>query len=234
VHAVSIREVAASIAHEVNQPLTAIVTIAESCLSWLSSDPQDMARLRKAAERIVRHGLRASEVLKSMVAQLEVANPVMSNLDLNEVVRDIVELMSAELCRSDVVLQVELCPRLGWVRGNRIQLQQVVLNLVKNGIEAMSESAIRPCLLRVSSAMNGGWAVIAVQDSGRGIDSASAERMFEPFFTTKSQGTGVGLSICRSIVEAHGGVISASPGETMGSVFQFTVPLISQRVAAEN
>jgi C4-dicarboxylate-specific signal transduction histidine kinase len=232
--AMTMRELVASIAHEVNQPLAAIVANAESCLSWLGADQPDVARVRKAAERIVRNGHRASAVLSSIRAQLGAPTPIMSALDLNEVIRDILDLMRTELSRYDVVLQIELCRYLGCIRGNRIQLQQVILNLIKNGIESMSESVTRPLLVRVSTAMNGGSAVVAVEDSGTGFDTAATRRMFEPFYTTKVQGTGVGLSICRSIVEAHGGVLWASRGEPRGSVFQFTVPLIGHNVSMEN
>ena len=137
-------------------------------------------------------------------------------------------------CRYDVVLRIELYRHLGGIRGNRIQLQQVIINLIKNGIESMSESPIHPRLVRVTTVRKGGSAVVAVEDSGIGFDAAAAEYMFEPFFTTKSKGTGVGLSICRSIVEAHGGVLWATRGEPLGSVFQFTVPLISHEASMQD
>jgi signal transduction histidine kinase len=224
----TMREVVASIAHEVNQPLAAIVANAESCLSWLSADQPDMARARKAAERIVRDGHHASDVLNGIRALLKSAAPAMLPLDLNEVVRDILDPMRADLSEKQVVLHIELTSQLGYVRGNRTQLQQVLLNLVKNAVESMCSEAPRPLLVRLSTAIQGGSAVLAVEDSGSGFDGAAAARMFEPFFTTKVQGTGVGLSICRSIVEAHGGVIWATPKTPHGSVFQFTVPFIGQ------
>ena len=232
--AMTVREVVASIAHEVNQPLAAIVANAEACLSWLSTDEPDMARVRKAAERIVRDGHRAGAVLNSIRALLKTPSPAMSDLDLNEVIRDILDLMRDELSRYDVVLQIELCRHLRFVRGNRIQLQQVLINLIKNGIESMSGSVIRPLLVKVSTAMQDESAVVAIEDSGGGFDATAAGRMFEPFFTTKREGTGVGLSICRSIVEAHGGVLWASRRESKGSVFQFTVPLICHSVSLDN
>jgi signal transduction histidine kinase len=227
-------ELIASIAHEVNQPLAAVVANAESCLNWLGADQPDIARVRKAAERIIRNGHHASAILDSIRTLLRAPAPVMSELDLEEVIRDILDLMRADFSRRDVVLQIELCRYLGCVRGNRIQLQQVMVNLIKNGIESMSESPIRPLLVRVSTARRGGSAVVAVEDSGAGFDRTAAERMFEPFFTTKREGTGVGLSICRSIVEAHGGVLWATRGEAQGSVFQFTVPLISHTASMQN
>jgi C4-dicarboxylate-specific signal transduction histidine kinase len=225
--AMTMRELVAAIEHEVNQPLAAIVANADACLSWLGTDQPDMARVRIATERIVRDAYRAGAVLSSIRALLEAPSPAMSELDLNEVIRDISDLMRNELSRHDVVLQIDLCKHLRYIWGNRIQLQQVLINLIKNAIESMSDSVLRPLLVRVSTAIQGELAVVAVEDSGRGFDAAAAEHMFEPFFTTKRDGTGVGLSICRSIVEAHGGVLFATRKESPGSVFQFTVPLIS-------
>ena len=223
----TMRELVAAIEHEVNQPLAAIVANADACLSWLGTDQPDMARTRMATERIVKDAYRVGAVLSSIRALFEAPSPAMSELDLNEVIRDISDLMRNELSRYDAVLQIDLCKNLRYIRGNRIQLQQVLINLIKNAIESMSDSAVRPPLVRVSTAIQGELAVVAVEDSGRGFDSAAAEHMFEPFFTTKRGGTGVGLSICRSIVEAHGGVLCATGKESPGSVFQFTVPLIS-------
>ena len=165
-----------------------------------------MARAREAAQRIVRDGYRASDVLNNIRALLKTSAPTMSQLDLNRVIRDILELMRDELSRHDVVLQIDLCRKLRYVRGNRTQLQQVLINLIKNAIESMSDSVARPLLVRVSTAAQGQSAVVAVEDFGSGFDAIAEERMFEPFFTTKGEGTGVGLPICRSIVEAHRGV----------------------------
>jgi C4-dicarboxylate-specific signal transduction histidine kinase len=232
--AMTMRELIASIAHEVNQPLAAIVANADACLSWLGTDQPDLARVRKATERIVRDGYRASDVLSSIRAVLKTSAPAMSELNLNGVIRDTLDLMRNELIRYDVVLQIGLCKQLGCIWGNRIQLQQALINLIKNAIESMSDSVVRPLLVRVSTAVQGELAVVAVEDSGSGFDAAAAEHMFEPFFTTKREGTGVGLSICRSIVEAHGGVLCASRKESAGSVFQFTVPLIHPPTSIQN
>jgi C4-dicarboxylate-specific signal transduction histidine kinase len=232
--AMTMRELIASIAHEVNQPLAAIVANADACLSWLGTDQPDLAHVREAAKRIIRDGYRASAVLSSIRALLKTSGPAMSELNLNQVIRDILELMRNELSRYDVVLQIDLCKQLGRVWGNRIQLQQVLINLIKNAIESMSDSVVRPLLVRVSTAIQGELAVVAVEDSGSGFDAVAAEHMFEPFFTTKREGTGVGLSICRSIVEAHGGVLCATRKESPGSVFQFTVPLIHPPISTQN
>jgi C4-dicarboxylate-specific signal transduction histidine kinase len=227
------RELVASIAHEVNQPLAAIVANAECCLSWLGTDPPDMTRARKAAERIVRDGYRASDVIEGIRASLKAPTPAMSQLDLNALIRDILELMRTELSCHDVVLQIELCKELRYVCGNRIQLQQVLINLIKNAIESMSESVARPLLVRVSSATQDQLAVVAVEDFGSGFDAIAEKSMFEPFFTTKRDGTGVGLPICRAIVEAHGGVLWARRKEAQGSVFLFTVPMIDPAASIE-
>jgi C4-dicarboxylate-specific signal transduction histidine kinase len=232
--AMTMTELIASIAHEVNQPLAAIVANADACLGWLGTDQPDLARVRKAAKRIVRDGYRASAVLSSVRAVLKTSAPAMAELNLNEVIRDILDLMRNELNRYDVILQIDLCKQLGCIRGNRIQLQQVLINLVKNAIESMSDSVVRPLLVRVSTAIKGELAVVAVEDSGSGFDAAAAEHMFEPFFTTKREGTGVGLSICHSIVEAHGGVLCATRKDSPGSVFQFTVPLIHPPISIQS
>jgi C4-dicarboxylate-specific signal transduction histidine kinase len=232
--AMTIRELIASVAHEVNQPLAAIVANADACLSCLGADQPDLARVRRAAKRILRDGYRASAVLSSIRTLLESPVPAMSDLNLNEVIRDILDLMRNELSRYDVILQIDLCKRLGCIRGNRIQLQQVMVNLIKNAIESMSDSVVRPLLVRVSTAIQGKLAVVAVEDSGSGFDAAVAEHMFEPFFTTKREGTGVGLSICRSFVEAHGGVLYATRKQSPGSVFQFTLPLIHLPISIQN
>jgi C4-dicarboxylate-specific signal transduction histidine kinase len=228
------RELVASIAHEVNQPLAAIVANAESCLSWLGTDPPDMARARKAAERIVKDGYRASAVLNGIRSLLTTPAPAMLQLDLNGVIRDILEFMRNELGRQDVVLQIELGKTLCPILGNRIQLQQVLVNLIKNAIESMNESDARPLLVRVSTAVQGQLAVVAVEDFGSGFDAVAEKSMFDAFFTTKREGMGVGLPICRSIVEAHGGVLWACRKEAQGSVFQFTVPMINPPVSIEN
>jgi len=232
--AATLSELIASIAHEVNQPLAAIVANADACLRCLGTDQPDLARVRKAAKRIVRDGYRASAMLSSVRAVLESRVPAMSELNLNEVIRDILDLMRNELSRYDVILQISLCKQLGCIRGNRIQLQQVLVNLIKNAIESMIDAVVRPLLVRVSTAIQGESAVVAVEDSGSGFDAAAAEHMFEPFFTTKREGSGVGLSICRSIVQAHGGILWATRKESPGSVFQFTVPLVHPPTSIQN
>jgi signal transduction histidine kinase len=218
-------ELAASIAHEVNQPLAAIVTNAESCLLWLAKERPDLDRVRKAAERIVRTGHHASDVIKSIRAMLRKGSPAISQLDLNGAITDVLDLMRNELSRHEVALETELCADLERITGDRVQLQQVIVNLVKNGIEALSGVLNRARLLRVTTTLDANGCVLtAVADSGKGLDAPTMSRIFEPFFTTRREGMGMGLSICRSIVEAHGGRLWASCRSPHGSVFQFTLP----------
>jgi PAS domain S-box-containing protein len=219
-------ELVASIAHEVNQPLMAIVTNAETCLSWLASDPPQLDEARKAAGRIVRDGHRAGDIIKTIRALARKSRPEMTDLDLNDVIAEVLVLTRGELRRHDVSLETELSGGLEPVMGDRIQVQQVLLNLVMNGIEAMNAIMDRPRVLRVSSQIDGpGSVLIAVTDTGTGFDPTKVDRIFDAFFTTKPEGMGMGLSICRSIVEAHGGRLWASPNPPHGSVFQFTMPV---------
>jgi PAS domain S-box-containing protein len=218
-------ELAASIAHEVNQPLMAIVTNAESCLLWLAKKQPNLDRARGAAERIVRNGHRASDVIKSIRALAQKSISAMAMLDINRVIGDTLDLMQSELRRHDVSLETRFAGTLGLIKGDRTQLQQVIVNLVMNAIEAMSDSAGLPRILRVSTecARNGG-VLTSIEDSGSGIDAGMLDRIFDPMFTTKPEGLGLGLSICRSIVEGHDGKLWASPNPSCGSVFRFSIP----------
>ena len=218
-------ELAASIAHEVNQPLMAIVTNAETCLAWLATNEPDLDEARLAAERIVRNGHRAGDIIKTIRALARKSSPEMARFDLNEAIREVLTLMDGELRRNDVLLETRLPSGLASVVGDRVQLQQVVLNLVVNGIEAMSSSTGDPRILRVRSLDSPPDSVqVEVEDTGAGIDPTTVNRMFDAFFTTKPDGIGMGLSICRSIVEAHGGRLWATAGALRGSVFHFSVP----------
>ena len=223
----TVGEFAASIAHEVNQPLMAIVTNAETCLRWLENDRPDLDEARQAAERIVRNGLRAADILKSIRGLARQSSPEMTRVDINAIIADVLTFTRGELQQHGVSLETELYPNLGCIMGNRVQLQQVILNLIKNGIEAMSAVTLRPRVLRVSSQTDEHEnVIIAVTDTGTGLDPTTMERIFDAFFTTKPEGMGMGLSICRSIVEAHGGRLWASPNLPYGSVFAFAVPVM--------
>jgi signal transduction histidine kinase len=224
-------EWAASIAHEVNQPLAAIVTSAESCLAWLGKEQPDLDRARKAAERIVRTGHQASDVVRSIGAMLRKSPPHLAPLDINALITNVLDLMGAEIHKHEVILETQLCRDVGLLPGDRIQLQQVLVNLLRNSIEAMFEAGVAPPrILRVSTSLEcDGTVRIAVADSGTGLDAATLGRIFEPFFTTKTHGTGLGLPICRAIIDAHGGRLWATPRIPHGSIFQFTLPLVDGR-----
>jgi signal transduction histidine kinase len=218
-------QLTASIAHEINQPLAAIITNADACLLWLEADRPDLAEAREAATRIVRNGLRAADIIKSIRTLTRKSAPEMVSLDINDVIREVIVLMGAEFLRRSVRVETALPSNLDSVIGDRVQLQQVVLNLIMNGIEAMSESMQGQRQLHIRSANDeSGRVGVAVEDSGPGLDPARADRLFEAFFTTKPEGMGMGLSICRSIIDAHGGRLWASPNLPNGAVFQFTLP----------
>jgi signal transduction histidine kinase len=227
-------ELTASIAHEVNQPLMAIVTNADTCLSWLASDTPQIDEARKAAERIVRDGHRAGDIINTIRALARKSRPEMAQLDMNDVIAEVLALARSELRRHDVSLDTELSGGLETVMADRTQVQQVILNLVMNGIEAMNAIMDRPRVLRVSSRIDGPDSVlIAVTDTGTGLDPAKVDRIFDAFFTTKPEGMGLGLSICRSIIEAHGGRLWASPNPPHGSAFQFTIPVRTKRISSD-
>jgi PAS domain S-box-containing protein len=220
-------ELAASIAHEMNQPLMAIVTNAEACLVWLTANDPHLGKAREAAERIIRDGHRAGDVIRSIHTLAKKSPPHMVDLSINDTIVDVLELIQAELRRQDVSLRTDLTRTEAKVCGDKVQLQQVILNLVKNAVEAMQTVSDRPRELRVSSQPQGTRHVlVCVEDNGTGLEAGKMDRVFTPFFTTKPDGVGVGLSICRSIVEAHGGRITASPRQPYGSSFQFSLPVV--------
>lgn len=221
-------ELTVSIAHEVNQPLMAIVTNAGTCLRWLDEDQLDVEQARKAAERIVRDGHRAGDVVASIRALARKTPPQMVPMDIKEAIEEVRELLKGELQRRGVESQVE-CPKVPVsVSGDRTQLQQVILNLIMNGVEAMAETAAESRRLVIQvSAYDDGFAQVCVADVGAGLEAGNADRVFDAFFSTKPGGIGMGLSICRSIVEAHGGRIWVADNEPRGSLFCFTVPLAS-------
>jgi len=218
-------ELAASIAHEINQPLAAVVTNADACLEWLSREPPNLEEARVAVDCIAQDGTRASEVIRHIRAMFTKANPERTTVHVNELIREIGGLMQAEASRNQVALQTELAPDLPATVGDRIQLQQVIVNLVLNGIEAMSAVTDRPRSLVIRSEwQDSNQVLIAVRDSGVGIDAKDFRRIFDAFFTTKAQGMGMGLSICHSIIEAHGGRLWASTNSDYGATVQFTLP----------
>ena len=225
----TIGELTASIAHEIHQPLGAIVASGNACLRWLANEHPQLEEARRAAERIVRDGHRAGNILKSVRALAGTSVPKMTELDINDAIREILMLMRNELHEHAVSLETDLPDGLAPILGDRVQLQQVILNLVMNAIEAMSTDIDAPQSLRVCSQCDGPDSIrIAVEDSGPGIAPETMDRLFEAFFTTKPSGMGMGLSICRSIITSHGGRLWAATGTPRGAVFQFTVPVAAQ------
>ncbi len=223
-------ELSASIAHEINQPLAAIVTQSDAALRFLNRDEPDLDEARDALACIARDGMRAGDVIRGLRALARKSGPQLARLDIDDIIKEVLTLASAELRRHDVVLHTALATGDQPVMGDRVQLQQVLLNLIMNGVEAMREVAERPRELTVSSTIAEPTSVlVAVKDTGTGLDPAVADRMFQPFFTTKSDGTGMGLAICRSIVEAHGGRLWVSPRAPHGADVRFTVPLRAEQ-----
>jgi PAS domain S-box-containing protein len=217
-------ELVASIAHELNQPLMASVTNAETCLQWLSGDQPNIEEARKAAERVLRNGHRAGDVIKSVRALVRKSTSRMMQLDINGMIAEILDLMRPEIRRHEVVLSTELLPSVEPVWADRVQIEQVLVNLIMNAIEAMSLVVDRPRALRISSEGDGDNVLVAIADSGSGIELSKIDQIFEAFFTNKPEGMGMGLSICRSILEAHRGRIWASQNRPHGSILRFTLP----------
>ena len=218
-------ELAASLAHEVNQPLAAIVTNGQACLRWLDRDAPNLDEARIALTHIIGDADRASEVIRRTRALSQKTDPQKAALSLNEVVDDVFLLVRREVLNHQVSLQLDLAPDLPPVRADRVQLQQVIINLLINAIQAMAPVTDRPRTLLIRSRPKGANEVLVeVQDSGIGIDPEDQSRLFDTFFTTKPDGVGMGLSICRSIIEAHGGEVWASPNRGPGTTFQFTLP----------
>ena len=213
------------IAHEINQPIAAIVTNGDAALRWLARETPDLQEVEAAVQRIIRDASRAASVVDVTRAMLAKDKPDFCDVDLNQVVEEALLLTQAEQRRSQVSVQMSLAADLPPVKGNRVQLQQVVLNLVLNGIDAMKSIEGRSRVLFVKSdVVRTGDILILVEDSGTGIDPANVEQLFEHYFTTKAFGMGLGLPISRSIVEAHGGRLWASPAAVNGAAFQFTLP----------
>ena len=219
-------ELAASIAHEVNQPLAAVVTNAAACLRWLDRETPNLDEARGTVRSIIKDGSRAGEVIQRVRGLVNKTAGQKAPLHLNEVVDEVITLVQHELFSHRVLLRLELAPALPLVLADRIQLQQVILNLIVNGIEAMQAVTDRPRELVIQTHQDETHQILlTVKDCGIGIAADNADRLFDAFFSTKSSGMGMGLSICRSIVDAHGGRLSASGNAGPGATFQFTLPL---------
>ena len=226
-------ELAASIAHEINQPLAAVVTNANACLRWLTGPTPNLDEAQAAVARIARDGNRASDVIGRIRALVKKSATEQAHLDINEVIQEVLGLIQTEIRKNEVVLRMKLAPDLPRILGDRVQLQQVILNLMMNGIEAMSAVTDRSRDLLIRSCRyESDKVLIAVQDSGTGLETESLDHLFTAFFTTKPKGMGMGLAISRSIIEAHGGKLWASPNDGPGATFQFTLHVGSKEEEA--
>jgi C4-dicarboxylate-specific signal transduction histidine kinase len=215
----------ASIAHEVNQPLAAVVANADACVAWLSRQDPNLTEARAAAERTIQGATRASEVIVRIRSLISKATPERAQVGINDTIKQALALADGQAFRNNVSVVAELAPDLPAVLGDAVQLQQVTLNLLMNGIEAMIGVNDRPRQLVVRSELQeGGQIHVSVQDSGIGLSSEVMARLFEPFFTTRAKGIGMGLPTSRSIIETHGGKLWAEPNDSHGASFQFTLP----------
>jgi signal transduction histidine kinase len=222
-------ELSASLAHEVNQPLVGVVTGAEACLRWLDRATPNLDEARRNLGQIIRDGHRASEVIQRIRALSKKTDTQKAPLDINDIVNEVIALVQRELFNHRVSLRMELAPALPVILADRVQLQQVIINLVMNGIEAMQPVRDRPRELVIGSHQDeANQVLVTVKDCGVGISAENTDGLFKAFFTTKGSGMGMGLSICRSIIEAHGGRISGSGNVGPGATFQFTLPAYRQ------
>jgi signal transduction histidine kinase len=217
-------ELAASIAHEVNQPLAGVVINGNACLRWLAGESPNLAEAREAAQRIIRDGTRASEIIARIRALAKKTSTPTERVDLNEAIREVLALSQGEARKHDVALRTQLPDDLPPVRGDRVLIQQVVLNLVVNGIEAMQDTQHRPRELVIQAQGEAQQVRVMVRDSGIGLDPRAQERIFGALYTTKPGGLGMGLSISRTIVENHGGRLSVVARDGPGATFEFTLP----------
>jgi C4-dicarboxylate-specific signal transduction histidine kinase len=224
----------ASIAHEVNQPLAAIVANANAALRWLARGDPDLTEVRAILKRIVSDGHRASQVVASIRSMFAKDRGETSPLNVNDLIDEVLSLVHGELASHRISLRRELCDKLPKVTADRVQIQQVLVNLIMNAIEAMSTVAGRELVLIVKSEdVQSDHVLVTLQDSGTGIDPAHVERIFDAFFTTKDRGMGMGLSICRSIVESHCGELWASPNKPHGASFFLKLPVTAPSKALE-
>ena len=225
----SMGELTASIAHEIKQPLTAVVMNGHACIEWLSASPPNLDKVRQSTEKIIQDGTRAGAVLNRIRALFKKETSTKDWLEINEVIQEIMVLVRAEAQKLHIPMRTELASNLPKVKGDRVQLQQVVLNLMMNGMDAMASDSQAAKDLLVSSWQQGANEIgVRVEDTGIGLDPANAEKIFDPFFTTKAHGIGMGLSISRSIIEAHDGKLWATPRSTGGTIFQFIIPVQPQ------
>jgi C4-dicarboxylate-specific signal transduction histidine kinase len=217
-------ELTASLAHEVNQPIAAAVTNANTCLRWLTRDHPDVEEARAAAMRIVKDGTRAAEIIKRIRLLFKKGTSERELVDINEVIREMIVLLRGEAMRYSVLVRTELQPDAPGVMGDRVQLQQVLMNLMLNGFDAMKDADGTRELAIQSQRAETDHVLVSVNDTGAGLPLQQADQLFNAFFTTKPHGTGLGLSISRSIVESHGGRLWAANNSPRGASFHFTLP----------
>jgi C4-dicarboxylate-specific signal transduction histidine kinase len=220
-------QLSASIAHEINQPLAAIASSGSAALRWLSLKNPDLNEVRSCLERMVADSHRAATVVDAVRAMYKKDVQSKSMVDLSELVAETLDLLRTEIVKDDVTVRKVETEKLPRVFADRVQLQQVLINLIKNAIDAMSSVNNRSRILHIQTELNHGEVIISVEDTGTGLTPSDMDNIFALFFTTKPQGMGVGLSICRNIVEMHGGRLWAAPGTPHGAMFQFTIPTAS-------
>jgi PAS domain S-box-containing protein len=218
-------ELTAAIAHEVNQPLTGVISSGNACLRWLAANPPNLGAARRSVERMIDDGSRAADVIRRIRDMVRKSPPRKDAFNINDTIMEVLALIRTELSRNDISPRAELANDLPVVWGDRIQLQQVILNLVMNAIEAMSEVSPTQRKLLITSVKDGSNGVLVrIQDSGIGLDGESLDHLFEAFFTTKARGMGMGLAVSQTILQAHGGRLWATPNASHGATFQFTLP----------
>lgn len=225
-HLASLGELAGSIVHEVNQPLTGIIMSAEACLEWLALDPADQSEARKSTMRVIEQGRRASDIVNGLRSLVRDAHLQLTDVQINDAIEEVLLLSKRELERARITLETNLEPSIPKVKADRVQLQQVVLNLVRNAIDAMSGFNGRARVLTAISKVADGYVSVTIADTGAGICPADCERLFDALYTTKGKGLGLGLSICRKIVNAHGGRLWAEKDAINGARFTFNLPLL--------
>ncbi|WP_238541002.1 sensor histidine kinase [Herbaspirillum sp. YR522] len=223
--ATTVGQLTASIAHEINQPLMSIIANAGASLRWLDRDPPQLAQARAGLEDIVAEGTRAGNMISGLQDLTRNTEPVLQRLNLDGIIGHILSISRSEIERREVALQLSLGGPAAWVSGDPVQLQQVLLNLVVNAIDAMSAGTTRPRVLSIRTVVDAGVRV-TVQDSGMGIAPEAMDRVFDAFYTTKEGGMGMGLAICRSIIAAHGGQLTVAHAPDGGAVFGFSLPLV--------
>jgi C4-dicarboxylate-specific signal transduction histidine kinase len=220
-------EITASIAHEVNQPLAAVVASSDSCVAWLANSPPNVDKARVAADRVVQGVAQASAVLQRIRTMFKKAPAARTRLEINDVVTEAISLVQPEFRSRHISVRTDLQENLPAAMGDRVQITQVILNLVINGIEAISRLDTGPRALVIQTMRGEDTVRVSVADSGPGLDPGTAARLFNPFFTTKTDGIGMGLSISKSIIEAHGGGLWAAANDPGGATFHFVLPITS-------